>query len=179
MKYFTPERHVALQDFSSGATMNAADAAWQEAVDRYAVYCDSVEPLLPPGFRKMQSDYYLHDAVVTGMGRRGDHFVIVLRLDSPPNDLLLMEYDLIAEPILNAEALPPQYRSKGKVQWLHDEAELTATAPAGNLHSILLSNGWEVRLPFKDVRVDQAHALIPAPRDSHAGAAASALSQPA
>jgi hypothetical protein len=65
------------------------------------------------------------------------------------------------------------------VQWLHDELELTATAPAAYLHSILLSNGWEVRLPFKDVRVEQAHALIPAPRDGQAGAAAPTVSQPA
>jgi hypothetical protein len=179
MKFFTPQGYVALQDLSSDTAMNAADTAWQEAVDRYAAYYDSIAPLLPPCFRKMQSDYYLRDAVVAGMGRRDYGFLIVLRLDTPPNDLLMLEYDLTAEPALETEALPPPYRSKGPVQWLYDEVESTGSAPAAYLHSILLTNGWEVRLPFKDVRVEEAHALIPTPRDGRAGPVAPTMSQPA
>jgi len=38
VNYFTPERYAALQDFSGDEAMNAADAAWEEAGDRYAAY---------------------------------------------------------------------------------------------------------------------------------------------
>ena len=30
MKYFTPERYIALQDFSSDDAMDAADAEWDQ-----------------------------------------------------------------------------------------------------------------------------------------------------
>ena len=148
MKYFTPARYGALQDFSRDATMNAADAVWEEAGNQYAEYYRSIEPQLPPGIRGLQSTYYLHDAVVSSMGRKGSHFAIVLQLDTPPNDLLVFDYELIGEPFLDREALPPQHRSEGPVEWMHDEVELTATDPTTCLHSILFSNGWELRLGF-------------------------------
>ncbi len=161
MNYFTPERYAALQDFSTDAAMNAADTAWQAAVDRYAAYYASVEAQLAAGIRKTQAAYYLHDAVVFNLGRQGNRFVIVLQLDTPPNDLLVFDYELTAEPVLDRQAFPPQYQGKGAVEWLYDEVELTATNPVAFTHSILFSNGWEVRLPCRDVQVLQAAALIP------------------
>lgn len=162
MNYFTPARYVALQDFSSDAAMNAADAAWQEAVERYDEYFRSVEEKLPSGIREMQSGYYLHDALVSNMGRQANRFTIVLQLDTPPKDLLLVEYDLTGEPVVEKEAIVQGHREKGPVWWLYDEVELTSAAPPGCVHSILLSNGWEVRLPIRDVRISQMAPVLPA-----------------
>lgn len=160
MKYFTPERYVALQDFSSDEAMNAADSVWEDAVRRYAEHYRSVESQLPQGIRKMQAEYYLHDAIVSNMGRQGNHFLIVLQLDTPPNDLLLFDYELTGEPTIDESALPPAYRGQGgPVEWLHDEVELTSDNPLECVHSILLSNGWELRLPFRNINVQQ-HAPI-------------------
>jgi hypothetical protein len=93
------------------------------------------------------------------MGRQGNCFVIVLQLDTPPNDLLVFEYELVGEPSIDKEAIPPSYRSKGTVQWLHDEVELEK--PGICVHSILFSNGWEVRLPCRDVRVLETAPVLP------------------
>jgi hypothetical protein len=43
------------------------------------------------------------------------------------------------------------------------------------VQSVLLSNGWEVRLSFSDVRIQQMQALIPPPRDRGIGPVAPAL----
>jgi hypothetical protein len=161
MKYFTPERYAALQDFSTDAAMNAADADWEEAVQRYDAYYRSVENQLPRGMREIQSGYYLHDADVSNMGRQGDRFLIVLQLDTPPHDLLVFEYDLTGEPFIDEQALPEALRSRGTVEWLYDEVELLSTAPSLCTHSILLSNGWEVRLPFREVCVRQLSPVMP------------------
>src|SRR2546428_1089504 len=88
MKYFTPELYVALQDFSSDDVMNAADAAWETAVDQYDAYYSSVESVLPGEYRKLQESYYLHDATVLYMGRRGNAFLISPPLDPPPQQVL-------------------------------------------------------------------------------------------
>jgi hypothetical protein len=48
MKYFTPQRYLALQDLSSDAALNAADADWEAAVDQYDAYLQAVLPRLPP-----------------------------------------------------------------------------------------------------------------------------------
>src|SRR5262245_34548414 len=129
MKYFTPERYVALQDFSSDEAMNAADAAWEKAVDEYDAYYRSVEAILPAEYRKLQEAYYLHDATVLYMGRRGNSFLISLRLDPPPQQVLQLTYELEGEPIIDREALPAAHRGTGAVDWMHDEVEVISRNP--------------------------------------------------
>lgn len=171
MRYFTPERYVALQDFSSNATMNAADAVWEKAVDEYDGYLNSVQHELPPGLRHMQDSYYLHDATAYVMGRRDHSFVIVLQLDTPPKSILTFTYDLVAEPVIDRAALPPEHCTHGtQVEWQYDEVERIAGEPPTWQQSILLSNGWEVKLHFRDVAVVEAEALLPAPHAQSNGA---------
>jgi hypothetical protein len=177
MKYFTPERYVALQDFSSDEVMNAADAAWEEAVDQYDASYRSIEALLPPEYRRLQEDYYLHDARVLYIGQQGKRFVIALRLDPPPQQILQLTYELDGEPIINREAIPAAHRGTGAVDWMHDEVEVVSQSPLVCMHSILFGNGWEVRLPFRALRVEEVQALIPAPHNDHVSLPAS-QSQP-
>lgn len=167
MKYFTPERYIALQDFSTDEVMNAADAAWEEAVDQYDAYYRSVEAALPGEYRKLQESYYLHDATILYMGRRGNSFLISLRLDPPPQQVLQLTYELEGEPIIDREALPTAHRGTGVVDWMHDEVEVISQTPLVCVHSILLGNGWEVQLPFRTLRVEEVQVLIPAPQNGH------------
>lgn len=46
MNYFTRERYLAFQDFDS-PTMDAADADWEDATDRYEAYLQTIRPDLP------------------------------------------------------------------------------------------------------------------------------------
>jgi hypothetical protein len=167
MKYFTPERYMALHDFSSDEVMNAADAAWEEAVDQYDAYYRSIEAVLSTGYRRLQESYYLHDALVLYMGQQGNRFVVALQLDPPPRQIVHIAYDLAGEPVIDREALPREHRGTGAVDWMHDEVELRSESPLLCVHSILLSNGWEVRLPFHDLHVEEVQALIPSPRNGH------------
>ena len=68
--------------------MDAADTAWEEAVERYEAYLQTIRPDLPASVRQLLDGFYLHDANVLSMGRQGNTFIIVLQLDVPPHDLL-------------------------------------------------------------------------------------------
>jgi hypothetical protein len=160
MKYFTPEL-LALGVTEDDEQLNEQERQWDDAGARYVAYLDSVRPHMPPGLRRLDADYYLHDAAVLGMGRQGRLFVMVLRLDTPPYSLLTLHYDLVDDPVILRDALPAGLRTPADVvEWQYDEIERD---PPDWRQLILLSNGWEVRLHFRDVQVQEAQALIPAP----------------
>jgi hypothetical protein len=165
MKYFTPQRYVALQDFSSDAAMDAADAAWEQAVEQYDAYYRSVDNALPAKYRRLQETYYLHDAVILFLGQQGDRFVIALQLDPPPQQILQLSYELAGEPRIYRDVLPSIYCDRRSASWQYDEVELVSQDPLVCVHSILLSNGWEVQLPFRVLQIEEAQALLPAPRN--------------
>jgi hypothetical protein len=120
------------------------------------------------------------DAAVRSLGRQGDRFVIVLQLDTPPHDLLTLTYHLVAEPRVDREALPAEDRTPDDhVEWLYDEFELEPGPPPMATHSILLSNGWELLLRFRDLQVTQAQAWLPPPGVAQGTFVPPSLSQPA
>ncbi len=163
MNYFTPEL-IALGKSEDHSTLNEQERLWDEACDRYEGYLASVRTEMPAGLRHIFDSYYLHDARVQGMGWQGRSFVIVLQLDTPPHALLTLGYDLVEDARITHEALPLDGRSAGSVvEWQYDEVERVAGTPATWRQSILLSNGWEVTLHFRDVQVQEIQALLPAP----------------
>jgi hypothetical protein len=168
MKYFTPELYARGQS-QDDDVLDEVEQRWEEASERYVAYLRSVEGALPPGIRHIHDSYYLHDSVILSMGRQGDRFVMVLQLDVPPHDrlsdLLVFTYELAGEPVIDREALPPELRCPVQVEWMYDEVEMAPGGAAGWVQSILLSNGWEVRLPLRDVHVQQLRPLIPPPGD--------------
>jgi hypothetical protein len=177
MKYFTPER-IARYGSEDSAAWHAAEKEWEAAGDRYVAYLDTVRPEFPAGLRKIDESYYLHDAVIRGMGQEGRSFVIVLQLDTPPHSLLTFTYDLVDDPVIDREALPADYRSTGPVvDWQYDEIERVPGEPVTWRQSILLSNGWEVRLHFRDVKVQEAQAILPAPQTAITAPLAPPISQ--
>jgi hypothetical protein len=114
--------------------------------------------------RQLLDGFYFHDANVLNMGQRGDTFVIVLQLDVPPNDLLTITYSLVAAPQIRRELFPASLRSP-QPQWLHEELELIRDGGQKHfVHTILFSNGWQVRLPFREVQLTTAAPIFPVPR---------------
>lgn len=162
MNYFTPEL-LALGLTNDDSTLNEQERLWDEAGARFVAYLDTVRPKMPPGLRKFDADFYLHDALIQGMGQQGRAFVIVVQLDTSPRSLLTLEYDLVEEPIIHRDVLPVALRGQGtSVDWQYDEIEMIGGDPPTWRHSILCSNGWEVRLHFRDLTVREMLALIPA-----------------
>lgn len=163
MKYFTPDRYVRLQD-REPAAMDAADAAWTDAAERYEGYLQTILPELPPPVRQLLEGYYLHDAEVLSAGRQGDTFVLLLQLDVPPNDLLSIIYTLAAEPIIDRSVLPAEHRS-AHMSWQYEELEICGSGDTRHYrHAILFSNGWEIQVPFRDVRLATVKPIYPCPR---------------
>src|SRR5215469_602785 len=121
---------------------------------------------MPSGLRHLDESFYLHDAVDCDMGRQPNSFVLTLQLDTPPHSLLTIAYDLVEEATINHAALPMELRFGGQsVLWQYDEIERVSGEPPTWKHSILFSNGWEVQLHFREVRVQELQSLIPAPRN--------------
>lgn len=178
MKFFTPELYVRGQS-SDPAVLDAHEREWDEACDRYAAYLETVRPEMPPGVRRIDESYYLHDARVRSIGRQGQSLVMVLQLDTPPHTLLTFTFDLAGEYTINKAAVPEECRSpESAVEWMYEEWEKGADDPDVWLLRVLFSNGWEVRIPFRDVRVQEAEAVLPVPPDGSPAAPGTPLYQP-
>ena len=144
--------------------MHAADAAWDEAVQHYDAYVQSIRAEMPESVRELVDGFFLHDARVLSMGRRGDTFVISLQLDVPPNELLTVTYTLTGAPEIKQE-LFPWATSAVTPDWLYEEIELFRDGERSSfVHSILFSNGWEARLLFREVRLATAYPTFPVPK---------------
>jgi hypothetical protein len=168
VKYFTWQRYLALQNFEEEA-MAAADADWEAAVEQYDAYLQTIRADLPEPVRRLLNGFYFHDAQVLSMGRRSDVFVITLQLDVPPNELVTITYTLAGAP----EVIQQPPLADGPVQgaplWQYEELELIRDGGRQHfVHSIQLDNGWELRLPFRDVQLTTAEPLYPPARTPEA-----------
>jgi hypothetical protein len=165
MTYFTPEL-IGRGQSDDHRILNEVEARWDELCDEYDAYLDTIKAEFPPGVRHIEDSYYLHDATIQGMGRHDGALVIMLQLDPPPQSLLTFTYDLVEEPRIDREALPEGVRTTGNiVEWQYDEIEKVPGEPPTWRQSILLSNGWEVTLHYRDVQVEEIQPLLPAPRN--------------
>ena len=158
MKFFTPELFIQLQASNPDAA-DQADEAWNSALTRYHRRLDRIHPILPRATRHLAYDLQLHDANVLSLARENGRFVIVLRLSVPPCRTVILTYRLASDPKIDATALPALYCSSD-VKWLYDEVDIVAGKKQCR-HSILLSNGWELRLQFREVNIFEAEGLLP------------------
>ena len=161
MKHFTREL-IEMGRSTDHAVLNRQEELWDSACDRYFGDLDALKTEMPSGLRQLVDGYYLHDAAVLGMGQQGGNFLIVLQLDTPPRCLLILNYSLEKDPLIDRAGLPPEPCARGRsVDWQHDEIERGPGEPATWGQSILLSNGWEVRLHFRDVQLREVQSLLP------------------
>jgi hypothetical protein len=149
--------------------MDAVDADWEVAATAYDAYLQTIRPEMPEAVRQLLDGFYLHDACVLSMGQRGDSFVISLQLDVPPNELLTITYTLAGSPEVNKVPFP-WVKNPDSADWLYEEVELLHEGGQKHfVHSILFSNGWEIRLPFRDVHTTTAFPLLPHSRSVKRG----------
>jgi hypothetical protein len=169
MNYFTPELIIMGQS-EDDATLNEQERLWESAGGRYIAYLDSVRPRFPSGLRRLDENYYLHDAIVCSLGRGERTLVMTLRLDPPPQSILTLVYDLVEDPIIIKDALPPGCSDIGPVaEWQYNEIEMVDGNPPTWRELLLLSNGWELKLHFRDVHVEEAQAVLPMPEEVATG----------
>jgi hypothetical protein len=152
MKYFTPE---LLERFRSQDDQVASVASdeWEKRLKEYEDYLCSVRSQLPSQLRLILERYHLHDAQVLFAASLGETCQINLRLDAPPQNSLLLNYELIHQPsvIQHQGNLSPNL----PISWLYDEVEVLhgrsrLFLPQTSFqHSILLTNGLELQIPFR------------------------------
>jgi hypothetical protein len=160
MKYFTPILYAAMQDFSSDAAMNSADAAWEAAGNNYNRHLSEIGPALA-AVTDQFGKILLHDAVVQSMSRAGEQFTIVLQADIPPRDVVTIRYELSGEPRIEMHEMPTACRST-VLQFECDEFDVIEEGGQRCfLHSILFGNGCEVTLRFHTVQVTLARPVLP------------------
>jgi hypothetical protein len=159
MKFLTPELYAKFQA-TDDASMDAADAEWEVASEHYNQRFDAIRDKLPKNLLEFLDAYYLHDADILRLARSSDLFVIELRPDWPPRDLILLQYSLIQEPVIDTEALPEQHRTS-HVQWMYDELDYVESQGCVS-HAIMLSNGWTLDLRFREIKIIVANDLLSA-----------------
>jgi hypothetical protein len=170
VRYFTPERLVRLQDHSDERRFLAALEEWEAAVAAYREQLHRIQEALPAGLRHLVNTVALHDARVIDLSRgQRSRFTIILQPESDPSRQVVLAYSLVEPVEIIEDALPEAARSQ-PLQWLYDELEDVQGADNSSqrersgartfLHSILLSNGWEVKLRFGRVNVTRPVSLL-------------------
>ena len=68
---------------------------------------------------------------------------------------------------MSRTALPAAFCGTGAiVDWQYDEIEMVPGEPPTWRQLILLNNGWEVTLHFRDVQVQEVQPVLPVPRNA-------------
>lgn len=158
MKFFTPELYIRLQSSNSAIAAKAIQE-WEVASARYGRRLDRIRPNLPHAVRRLAYDAVLHDADVASLAREEARFAIALRLSEPHRRIVILIYRLLDEPRIETRAFSARYCS-AEPRWLYDEVD-AASGRKQFRHNILLSNGWELLLHFRELSIFEADDLLP------------------
>jgi hypothetical protein len=178
MKFFTPDLLDRFGSESDDVARDA-NSELEERSEEYLRQLHQIAEKLPQRLRELLERFYLHDSRVIahssfGISEPGAHgfakrseqcngalptprdesrlpeFSIVLQLDTPPGEVLLLRYrsavieEARLHQILREENVP-------YLEWLHDEVQLIGTDRDSEFrHSILFTTGLELRLRFKE-----------------------------
>lgn len=91
-------------------------------------------------------------------------FTITLHPESDPTRLVVLTYSLVEPPAVEPDVLPESVHS-APVAWLYDELDAGGNSgPVGSAftHRIVLSDGREIHLRFRNVLVKRPVPFVPA-----------------
>ena len=159
MRFFTRDLYRRCRS-SDEAVLNAACEQWEQANEAYDRQLAAIEPEFPPHLREFAA-LLLHDAKVQSIARQGNQLIVVLHKDIPPNDLVILCYELNGQPVVEAFADTPADWSR-PTTFQFDELDLVLGEKEKIYsQSIVFGNGWLMRLGFRDVRVTVAQSMYP------------------
>lgn len=161
MKYFTPD---LLARFGSAeeAVADTAHEEWEQRQEAYLEHLAAIRPQLPESVRTVLDQFCLHDARLLTIGTDSAKLSLSLQLDAPRNHGLWLEYQLLDK--VKRATHPSLVEGDTPLEWLYDEIDLASSYPAPAFtHSILLTNGWELQLVFRALRVENFQRIIAFP----------------
>ncbi|MFO0970373.1 MAG: hypothetical protein U0793_32895 [Gemmataceae bacterium] len=157
MRFFTPELYLRFNSSDEDEVVRAREE-WEEAIARYRGRLATLRETMPSQVQKL-TELCFHDAEIAT--RFADTHalpflppaplwtavaVFVLRNEDQFSELIYSLWDQVTE----AKA-PKRWRfSKERVHWLYDEIDQHAPGQFFS-HTILLSDGKVVRVPFVSV----------------------------
>jgi hypothetical protein len=171
MKYFTP---ALLNRFQSpdDDVFAASHDEWDRAIVRYNRRWEKIKRAFPEGVRRLDKERVgLHDARLVSMGQQGELFLFVLHPEPPAQSVVALTFTLDG-PVTIDQAALPGWQATEYVVWLYEEFDLDRQKRC--LFEVLFSNGWSVKLRFRDFHYLIAQRLFPVPE-----AAAGTLASPA
>ena len=160
MKYFTPDLHTRSCSLDDKVA-DKAQAEWDLVLNKYEKRIEKIRGELPAGFKKLCGELHLQDANLVCLLRQGDTCMLVLRLEPPSKDIVLLTYALTRDPIIDTDVLPRDVRSS-RAHFMYDEiAVVRRNGRKAFAHSILFSSGLQLELTCRDVEVVLAKQLFP------------------
>ena len=183
MKYFTPQLYIKLQECQDESAFRAVNAERERMVQEYRVRLHEISAGQWDGPRRLLTLGILHDAEVVDVWTGNSRLTIILRVKNT-SDLLSLAYSLVEPPWTDRTAIPEEHRAASTL-WLYDEIDqdretfynverriqgkmtdalFPTTLEKGwkpiFLHAILLSNGCEIRLRFRQVKITRMRSLF-------------------
>jgi len=146
----TPELLARAQDEK---TVDAASDEWEKALERYTEHLRAIWPKLPRSARRLARRVNLHDAVtlLVGIKEASTKAMILLHLDEPGDQTFVILYDLLKKmEWFDHSSLTKTASGGDHPLWLYDEFDVVEENDIKYFtHSILFSNGWELKLSFR------------------------------
>jgi hypothetical protein len=178
MKFFTPDLLERFGSEDERIAL-AAHEEFERRSEAYLRHLHEIRENLPPRFLELQEQFYLHDARVMNLpllsanpdvtlsvdsqrsglpigqppprGEEGrlPSFGMALQLDTPPKEVLVLQYRSVIIEKLYHQSLAD--KECPGLEWQYDEVDLIRTSGKPDyLHSILFTRGIELILRFKD-----------------------------
>jgi hypothetical protein len=155
MKYFTPE-HYSRGNSPNAEDLHGIEDEWERAIRRYNRRWRKIKSAFPEGVRRFEQQHVcLHDAAVLSIGREDDTCVWLLETEPPACKPVVLTFTLEDEPAIQPHTGRGFHTGK-PVRWLYEEWDLDRRQRP--IFEVLLSNGWVVKLVFRDF-----HYLIAEP----------------
>lgn len=168
MKYFTPELLNRVRSADDDVA-DAADDEWERAIKRSNRRWRRIRSAVPEGVRRFEdAPICLHDAEVLGMGREGDTFVWLLETEPPSSKPVVLTFTLEEAPTVQTGTLT-NARQGRPIYWYYEEWDLDRRKRP--TLEVLLSNGWVVKLVFRDFHYLVAEPILPSVNGQAAQAA--------
>lgn len=159
MRYFTPELLERLASLDDDVA-DAAEQEWERAIAQAKRRWRKIAKAFPKSVQRFEArSVCLHDARVLSMACAGTTFVVIAQREPPAQELVLLTFTIDADPIIEPDAAPG-HGDDLAVTWLYEEWDVDRRGRCW--FEVLLSNGWSVRLRFRDFRFRVLPQILPA-----------------
>ncbi len=171
MKYFLPELYVQLNSPDEDLA-DAAEIAIDRAGEQYDQRWREIRPHLPPTVVQFYEEQNLHDADVFAPAKlscslppcqAGDALLVAQQINTLypeyKNTLTILHYVITEEPRVEIPVCSNVFNQVQPI-WLYDEFDMVG--PRAFTHSILISDGRVVTIPFRDFHYYIAKIIEPA-----------------